>query len=129
MSSPIRRYADLVMQRQIETYLTESDAAYEAEEILAVVATAEETSYAAIRAERERNNYWLHVHLAGRIGEPAEVYLLDSRNDGSWLVEMEGLGLLGRLAGPWDGEPGDLVAVEIAASDPERRRLDFTPLR
>jgi len=129
MTSPIRRYADLVMQRQIETFLTEGDTAYSPGEILEVVATADETAFAAARAEWKRTRYWLLAYLAGRIGERAQSYLVAQGPDGSWEVEMEGIGLPGRLAGPCDGSPGDLVEVEIAAADPDRGRLELAPMQ
>ena len=67
--------------------------------------------------------------MAGRIGETVGVFLIDQWRDGTWSVEMEELGLPGRLAGPFDGEPGDRVEVEIASVDPDRGRLDFSPPR
>ena len=128
MTSPIRRYADLVIQRQIETFLTEGRSAYSPGEILEVVATADETAFAAARAEWERNRYWLLAHMAGRIGERVQAYLIDQGPDGSWEAEMEGLGLPGRLTAPCGGSPGDLIEVTVAAADPDRRRLEFAPV-
>ena len=86
-----------------------------------------QNAFAAARAEWERNRYWLLAHLAGRIGEGVRAYLIDQGPDGSWEVEMEGLGLPGHLTAPCDGNPGDLIEATIAAADPDRGRVELAP--
>jgi len=66
VSSPIRRYADLVLQRQVLGTL-EGRAAplYRSEELLAVLANAESAAAEAKELERRAKRYWALRWLAG----------------------------------------------------------------
>ena len=71
LSSPIRRYADLVLQRQLVSALADSSAPpYDADGILAVLANTENAETEAKELERRARRYWtlryLQRHAVGR---------------------------------------------------------------
>ena len=64
LSSPIRRYADLVLQRQLVSALADSSAPpYDADEILAVLANTENAEAEAKELERRARRYWTLRYL------------------------------------------------------------------
>jgi exoribonuclease-2 len=59
LSSPIRRYADLVLQRQLTGFLNQSSQPpYQTEELLTVLANAETADGEAKELERRSKRYW-----------------------------------------------------------------------
>jgi len=59
LSSPIRRYADLVLQRQLVAFLGQSrQPLYQTDELLSVLANAESADSEAKELERRSKRYW-----------------------------------------------------------------------
>ena len=64
LSSPIRRYADLVLQRQILGFLVKSrEPLYQTDELLTVLANAESADSEAKDLERRSKRYWALRYL------------------------------------------------------------------
>jgi len=64
LSSPLRRYADLVLQRQLVAALTNSDVRlYDANELLEILANVENAEGEAKELERHARRYWTLRHL------------------------------------------------------------------
>jgi len=64
LSSPIRRYADLVMQRQLVAALGETGPRpYDANELLAILANTENAEVEGKELERRAKRYWILRHL------------------------------------------------------------------
>src|SRR5208283_5867588 len=64
LSSPIRRYADLVLQRQIMGFLVKSrEPLYQTDELLTVLANAESADSEAKELERRSKRYWALRYL------------------------------------------------------------------
>src|SRR5438309_3887501 len=63
-SSPIRRYADLVTQRQFTAKLSGAPVPYGREELLQILATAEAAEQEIRSIEDRSTNYWLLEYLA-----------------------------------------------------------------
>src|SRR5207244_5524102 len=63
-SSPIRRYADLVTQRQFTAMLTGVPVPYGRQELLQIFATAQAAERAIRSIEDRSTNYWLLEYLA-----------------------------------------------------------------
>ncbi|MFU8804724.1 MAG: RNB domain-containing ribonuclease [Bradymonadaceae bacterium] len=80
-SSPIRRYGDLVCQRQIKAFLADEPLPFDGDTILNVLATVDNTTREAIRAERETVRYWVVYHLAQQKGEPLDATVLEHKDD------------------------------------------------
>ncbi|MBA2661534.1 MAG: VacB/RNase II family 3'-5' exoribonuclease [Bradymonadaceae bacterium] len=78
-SSPIRRYGDLVCQRQIKAFLAGEALPYDAEGILGLLAGVDGSAREGSRAERETNRYWLIYHLAMH-KEPLEAVVVELKD-------------------------------------------------
>src|SRR5262249_47346801 len=75
-TSPLRRFQDLAVHRQIEASLAGSPLPYDAEAMARIAATTEEAERAARRAEAGAETYWILKHLAGRMGQEVQATVL-----------------------------------------------------
>jgi exoribonuclease-2 len=121
-SSPIRRYADLVTQRQFTAMLSGGTMPYAREELLNILATAE-TAEQEIRAIEDRStNYWLLKYLArNKKEEVLSAVVLDQKGN----IELEDYYLRSKIAGPGKQQPGDTITVRIETIDPARGDVRF----
>jgi len=77
-TSPIRKYFDLVTQRQIRASF-EMEAPYTAEEIDRIIQALQLTMPAVSRIQHNRHRYWLLKHLESRVGKKVEGLVLRRR--------------------------------------------------
>jgi exoribonuclease-2 len=122
VSSPIRRYADLVTQRQFTALLQQKPIPHAREELLEVLAAAESAEL-EIRALEERStSYWLLQHLAHeKMTTVLNAIVLDRKGS----MELEDYYLRGKLPDPGTTEPGTTVQVMIDHIDPARAEIRF----
>jgi exoribonuclease-2 len=122
VSSPIRRYSDLVTQRQFTALLRGNPMPHTREELLQVLAAAE-TAEVEIRSLEERStSYWLLRYLAReKMGDVLNATVLDRKG----AVELDDYYLRGRLPDPGTAEPGSAVQVTINDVDPLRSEIRF----
>lgn len=122
VSSPIRRYADLVTQRQFMALLQQKPIPHAREELLEVLAAAEAAEL-EIRALEERStSYWLLQHLAReKMIAVLNAIVLDRKGT----IELEDYYLRGKLPDPGTAEPGDTVHVMIDHIDPARAEVRY----
>lgn len=123
-SSPIRRYADLVTQRQFTSMLSGSAVPYTREELLRILAGAEAAEL-EIRAIEERStNYWLLEYLAReKKGQALSAVVVDAKGN----VELEDYYLRAKVAAAAKLQPGETVRVVIDSIDPPRGDVRFRP--
>ena len=121
-SSPIRRYADLVTQRQFTAMLTGAAMPHTREELLQILATAE-TAEQEIRAIEDRStNYWLLKYLDRyKKDETLAAVVLDQKAT----IELEDFYLRSKLSAAGKQQPGDSIAVRIEAIDPAKGDVRF----
>jgi exoribonuclease-2 len=123
LSSPIRRYADLVLQRQLVGALTESSGPpYDADGILAVLANTENAEAEAKELERRARRYWtllyLRRHAVGR-----ELAATVTRDGVS--AELDDYAVRGALRGAPNISSQTQIRVRIARVDSLRGWLAF----
>jgi len=123
LSSPIRRYADLVLQRQLVSALADSSAPpYDADGILAVLANTENAEAEAKELERRARRYWtlryLERHAVGR-----ELAATVTRDGVS--AELDDYAVRGALRGAPNVSSQTQIRVRIARVDPLRGWLSF----
>lgn len=112
-TSPIRKYYDLVTQRQIRSLLG-LEAAYTEKEIEEIIAQLTQPMANVGRIQFRRNRYWLLKYLEGRIGEKEEAIVLQRRRNAygillkAYMIEC----LLPQSSGI-HLKPEDLVQVTI----------------
>ena len=76
-SSPIRRYLDLVVQRQIGAYLVDGSPIYDREELENIRISVEPMLRDLERVKRNRIRYWIQKYLLQHIGEKFSALVLD----------------------------------------------------
>lgn len=124
-SSPIRRYMDLVLQRQLLAALAEPPSvAYQADELMKLMANVEATEADGKELERRAKRYWilryLERHAAGR--ELDAIVLRDGAS-----AELDAYAVRGTLRGAPNLASQSRIAVRIARVEPIRGwlTLDF----
>jgi exoribonuclease-2 len=127
MTSPIRRFMDLVIQRQIVATLQGLPVPYDAEMLARIAATAEESERNAREAERGIDEYWILKHYASRPGEEVSgvVVSVEPRRT---VIELEDTLYAASLARRPDHRLGDRLRLAIEASRPRASRLTLREL-
>jgi exoribonuclease II len=116
-SSPIRRYMDLVLQRQLLAALSERSAAYQPDELLNVLAAAESAEADGKELERRAKRYWILRYLElNALNRPLEAIVL---RDGA-SAELEAYAVRGTLHGAPNVASQTRVLVQIARVEPVR---------
>lgn len=122
-TSPLRRFQDLAVHRQIASSLLSAPLPYDAKALQRVAATTERAEIDARRAERTRDRYWLLRWLAAREGEVFEGVLVDL--DPRPVVVLDATATEEVVPG-LTGAPGDRVRVRVTHVNP---RADVVRLR
>ncbi len=92
-SSPIRRYTDLVIQRQIKAQLNGTPLPYDTEDLYQIVADVERATYEAHQIEREAQEYWMTWLLSNiEPGRKLTAIVLDIAQDGRTTVFLKDYG-------------------------------------
>ncbi|MGI5922681.1 MAG: ribonuclease catalytic domain-containing protein [Lentisphaeria bacterium] len=128
ISSPLRRYADLVIQRQLSAHFLGKELPYTREELFGVLDNVERTASQNRSLEREANKYWLLEYLRReKLG--AEVGATIVRVEGSLvLAELDGFAERGVVMTRNRMTPGEHVQLRIRDAIPKAGRLVLEPL-
>lgn len=122
LSSPIRRYADLVMQRQVLAGLAGETPPYNADELLAVLAGAESAEDLGRELERRAKRYWTLRYLEENA---TGVALLASATRDGASAELVDYAVRGTLHGAPSLSNQAEILVQISRVDPLRGWLAF----
>jgi exoribonuclease II len=126
-SSPIRRYADLVLQRQLIAALAQPGRSiYSQEELLAVLAGAESAEAEGRELERRAKRYWI-LRFLERHCVDVELSAVVTREGAS--AELTEFGARGTLHGAPHVPTGAPIVVQIGRVDPLRGWLTMDYLR
>ena len=121
-SSPIRRYADLVTQRQFTAVLSGSPVPYGREELLRILATAEAAEQEIRSIEDRSTNYWLLEYLARyKTDEILAAVVLDQKGT----IELEDYYLRSKVSAAKNIEPGETISVRIETIDSAKGEARF----
>ena len=122
VSSPIRRYADLVTQRQFTALLSGAPIPHGREELLQILGTAEAAEQEIRAIEDRSTNYWLLQYLS-RYKRDAQLraVVLDAKGN----IELEDLYLRGKVTAAGKSQPGETISVEIDSIDPANVEVRF----
>jgi exoribonuclease-2 len=124
-SSPIRRYADLVTQRQFTATLTGAAVPYGKDELLQILANAEAAEQEIRTIEDRSTNYWLLKCLETyRKDEALSAVVLDQKGN----IELQDYYLRSKVTGATRQQPGDIISVRIDTIDPPHGDVRFRAL-
>jgi len=127
LTSPLRRYQDLAMHRQVKAWLHRAPLAYDAAALWAVAATTEAAEKAARQAERGSVEYWLLRHLETRIGAELEAQVLSTEGYRTE-IELVELALRIKVTPRTEFQLGARLRLTVTAVDPRAGRLDVEPV-
>jgi exoribonuclease-2 len=130
VTSPIRRYTDLLAHFQIKAHLRGEKLPFSQEEVQQILYTVMLSSQEATSVERQTNRYWSLEYLRRHADQTWQGLML------RWLREDERLGLLLleelglELAHYFDRPiaPGDRLWVKVSRADPHRDEIRFREL-
>jgi exoribonuclease-2 len=113
-SSPIRRYADLVTQRQFTAMLTGQPVPHGREELLQILASAESTEVEIRQLEERATQYWLLQYLSRRhMQDVLNAVIIDAKGN----IEIEDYYLRAKLSSGLRDKPGETIRVRIDSVD------------
>ena len=124
VTSPLRRYTDLVNQRQLASMLDGDAPTYELEAVKAALFRADAMLRDLSRAENERQRYWIHKLMSGKLGEEFSAIVLDAR-DRDYVVELEAYLIRSNVYLRPGTEPGDTVQLVLQEVDTWRQQAHF----
>lgn len=123
-TSPIRRYRDLVLQRQMKHHLLMGEILYSLEELEEIVTATSSPVSLAEKMERNRKSFYLHKLLLSQRGKEVEAVILAASPERYTLQLCE---TLRELDVPTGGgtlkAPGEIVKVKILSVYPRDRVL------
>jgi exoribonuclease-2 len=108
-SSPLRRFADLVMQRQLDAHLNGETLAYDQQELFQVLATAEQAAREARFLENDCKKRWFMKYLKQEWEEKTVQVLIVEVMKAGYKVEMQPWGFEAMLYGPTHLKAGQTV--------------------
>lgn len=128
VTSPIRRYRDLIHQRQIKHHLKCGAVLYSLEEMEEIMARTSTTISAVEKMERNRRAYYLHKYLLAQRGRELEAVVLASSADRYVLQFKESLREVEALHGSSSlKSPGETVRVKLLSVFPRDRVIKVSP--
>ncbi len=122
-TSPLRRYSDLAMQRQIAAFLAQKPLPYTAPMLEEQSLQWEAASASASKAERETRRYWLLQYLAQFQGHTESAIVLENLEYDQYRVELINVGVQGIINSEHPLKVGDKIQVVVIKSDGRRNRL------
>ena len=125
VTSPLRRYPDLLMHRQIRHVLRRGQPLFSIADLQKKQEMVEHRARAAVRVERASRRYWLLHELQQRHDEPLEVEVV--RKIGRrFLVHVLCNGLKTLWSGTKDVNIGDRRTLRIDVVNPRQDKLVFS---
>jgi exoribonuclease II len=117
-TSPIRKYFDLITQRQIRATLGLEEP-YSSENIKELLQKLERPMGYVGKIQSRRNRYWLLKYLENRIGQKEEAIVLSKRNNGYQILLTEYmLECFMPQAGGINLKPEDVIRITIQNINP-----------
>lgn len=130
VTSPIRRYTDLLAHFQIKAHLRGDPLPFSADVLQELVQMISTTSYESVLVERQTNRYWGLEYLRRQAGQvwPALMLRWLREHEGLGLVLLEDLGLELAMRFNRQIQPGDRLDIKVSYADPRQDVIHFVEL-
>ena len=127
VTSPIRRYSDLLSHFQIKAHLRGAPLPFSAEAVKELILSISSAAYEAVLVERQTNRYWGLEFLRRNADEIWDALMLrwlrEHENLGLVLLEDLGMELPMRFTRPVT--PGDRLELRVSHADPRQDIIHF----
>jgi exoribonuclease II len=125
VTSPIRRYTDLVAHFQIKSYLRGEESPFNEADLKLLLATVTATAYEATMVERQTNRYWSLEYLRRHPEQvwPALMLRWLREHENLGLVLLEDLGIELAMRFHRSVAVGDRLNLQVSHSDPRLDRI------
>ncbi|MDR0878398.1 MAG: RNB domain-containing ribonuclease [Treponema sp.] len=124
VTSPLRRYTDLLAHLQIRSLLR-GGTPLNAEELLARLAAGEAGAQATVQAERASRAHWTAVYLSGKKDSVWEAIVLEKKGP-RWVCMISALALETQVALKSDIKPNDTVKLVLKSVNIPRCEAIFS---
>lgn len=127
VTSPIRRYSDLVAHFQIKAHLRGDVLPFSVEEVKELMINIGLAVQEAVFVERQTNRYWSLEYLRRHSNEIWDALMLRwlREHEGLGLVLLEELGLELPMVFQRSARPGDQLRLKVSLVDPRRDEIRF----
>jgi exoribonuclease-2 len=122
VTSPLRRYQDLVVHQQIRAHLLNEEFPYDEAALLAIVERGERRLGDLRRVEIETRRYWTLEYLRAHPAKRYVAHVLRRINRG-WLVQLDEVMQQAILRTKRKVKPGVQLMVAVVQVDARRNRL------
>lgn len=126
LTSPIRRYTDLIMQRQLSAYLKGETLAYEPEELMSVLGVAESINGEVKEVQRQAESYWLHVYIKDNMLDSECGATVISKAPGGYMIELDEIYHKTRLMTQNKLKNGERITVKIEKVRPQKGSIQMS---
>ena len=126
LTSPLRRYIDLIIQRQIRALSRGAAVLYSEEQMVELLTYVEVLRRRALRVQNMRRRYWLLLYMANHIGQEHEALVLE-RHPHRWRIFLTDLMMDADLPirRGQTLELGQTINIKIKHVDPRNDILKF----
>jgi exoribonuclease-2 len=127
VTSPIRRYTDLLGHFQLKAHLRGDPLPFSSQEMQELVQGVSATAYEATLVERQTNRYWILEYLRRNSADPWSAMMLRwlREDDRLGMVLLDELGVELPMRFTRDVELGDRLALKVVYADPRQDSIQF----
>lgn len=127
VTSPIRRYGDLLTHFQLKAHLKGDPLPFSIGDMRELLQSISTTAYEAVQVERQTNRYWGLEYLRRHAGQTWSALVLRwlREHENLALVLLEDLGLELAMRFQRPVEPGDQIEIKVAYVDPRQDTIQL----
>jgi exoribonuclease II len=125
-TSPIRRYNDLLLQRQLTSTLRKAPPTYDSNTLWAIASASEQRNLQAKKLEASSRAHWMLYYFSTHIGQELHVIVLSFETTDTYQVDVVGYGLRATLHSSQHLLPGDKLSAIVKAASPKRKLLELS---
>lgn len=128
VTSPIRRYSDLIHQRQIIAFIKGEKLPYSKEELLGLITYFENKNSSLREMYKKSFNYWFYKYIEDNLMyEPLEAVVVNE-TEKSYVCELLKYGKRYSIKSKEMFDIGDIVTIMVDKVDPNKETIKFSVL-